>query len=117
MTDATPIKGHWWAAEYDASGRPLVVEARVHRVLAYDGAGELVASSKPMRLSVCSCERCGLVSVSWWHRDRETGHESMMRAYGVDVDSLAVMGSAPRCDAFAFARDPSEARRVNVSAA
>lgn len=40
-----------------------------------------------------------------------------MRAYGVDVDSLAVMGSAPRCDAFAFARDPSEARRVNVSAA
>jgi hypothetical protein len=47
---------------------------------------------------VCECLNCGLLLAR--HGDSE---DAMTKAFGVDLESLAIMGSAPICNPNAFA--------------
>lgn len=77
--------GHVWGSYGD---RDLYDDRRVtpHVV-----AGDDVIALAPLVMRLCACSRCGLVGA---YEDRRDG----VSAYGLDVESLAVMRSAPRCD-------------------
>lgn len=77
--------GHVWGSYDD---RDLYDDRRVtpHVV-----AGDDVIALAPLVMRVCACSRCGLVGA---REDRRDG----VSAYGLDVESLAVMRSAPRCE-------------------
>lgn len=104
-TETTRAKGHDWRPLLNGFGDVEEVLTRVHRVVAYDGPGEIIERSPEWRLPVCICERCGLVTTWWyWCPDPKVGQQRLAHAYGADVDSLTAMGSAPRCDPQAFSR-------------
>lgn len=83
-------KGHQWAA-IEREGASLKVDVVMHRV------GDTIAAMPPVSAQVCECLRCGLMLAR--HGDSE---DAMTKAFGIDLDSLAIMGSAPRCDPKSF---------------
>ena len=84
-------KGHQWAA-VEREGASTKINVVMHHV------GDTVAPLPPVSAQVCECLHCGLLLAR--HGDSE---DALVKAFGVDLDSLAIMGSAPRCDPKAFA--------------
>jgi hypothetical protein len=78
--------GHVWGNFDD---RDLYNDRR--RVTPHLVAGDDVIALAPLVMRMSACSRCGLVGA---REDRRDG----VSAYGLDLDSLAVMRSAPRCD-------------------
>jgi len=72
------VTAHTWGAIDDA-----IIPWR--RVEVTDDRG-----TRKVTADVCACRRCGLVAA----RDEQ---RNKVIAYGLDVDSLAVMPRAPRC--------------------
>lgn len=77
--------GHVWG---NLDDRDLYDERTVTPHLV---AGDDVIALAPLVMRMSACSRCGLVGA---REDRRDG----VSAYGLDLDSLAVMRSAPRCD-------------------
>lgn len=85
-------KGHtWMAADRERPFAPVNVV--MHRVDAHT-----IVPLAPVPAQVCQCLTCGLLLA---RHDRDG--DGTTKAFGVDLDSLAVMGSAPVCNPMAFA--------------
>lgn len=108
MTRAAAKKaGHWWLWGADVRGlvlrRALV---RVHRVYGR-GPFETVEESPLLAADLATCGTCGLVTAELVVVDPYDGAQRTLHAVGVDLDSLAVTGSAPPCEPNGLCRPPS----------
>lgn len=83
-------RGHVWVAANRE--RPFTPVNVVMHVVARD-----VTPLPPVPAQVCQCLTCGLLLA---RHDRDD--DGTTKAFGVDLDSLAVMGSAPVCNPNAF---------------
>jgi len=83
--------GHHWTA-LERHGATSKVNVVMHRV------GDEIAALPPVPAQVCQCLNCGLLLAR--HGDSEA---AITKAFGIDLESLAIMGSAPACDPRAFA--------------
>ena len=79
-------RGHVWHTIEVDPVRPYA-SVRVTMHLAGTHPDDCVEALPPVSADVCECQACGLVGAS----------AGRVSAYGLDLDSLAVMGSAPAC--------------------
>lgn len=108
MTRAASKKaGHWWLWGADVRGQVLRrAVVRVHRVYGR-GPLESVEESPLLAADLATCGTCGLVAAEFVVDDPYDGTRRTLHAVGVDLDSLAVTGSAPPCEPHSLCRPPS----------
>lgn len=84
-------RGHVWRGLSLDPARPYATSSVVMH-LAGTHPDDRAEPLPPVEAHLCECRECGLVLA---RADHPEGYST--RAYGLDLESLAVMGSAPAC--------------------